>query len=824
MGDKLSFNRLKKCSLGVGKIALLLCCIYGGLCLSQDLPKWQLNLTPVNDEQTIRIDYFKGVNTFLAADKIADNEAQDCRDFLIDDGTLTRREGFWQTTGGSYDTVGSIIGMTYYNGEIFLVRAEGSIALGSKVYVDIYPDGDLIREWNDPSYIHWLLLRDSDQDFWWCGREAGVIFTSDFDNKEDKFSLTMPLPTELTDSDVIDSVQVRYIAKRSASYGTSYLKVILTSGATADTTTADLITTTITTFSHAWATNPDDAGAWTRSDLEDLKVAIWCENAPGAGCVMVGELWVRVYGGRAETAASGLLFDWPVYFTPVEDYLVIGTRIDTPVKYKNAQLDTLGDVIWGHATRYILKDSTAIYDSSQSFGIYDFSGAFFQILDSLWTFPIVSNSTHRLELVEKPPYADSGSNPYKIFCRPARTDYLDTGSVAAFAGDTLLVAATADWTDGEFDNNTYYVEITADSGLGQLRHICYNRNDTLFFWDDWEIKPGQSSKWGIFQRVMPRAPVAYWQDCIFAGGVYYKNRIYFSDPDDPEYFPLEQYLDAPGSRQDSILALGASQYLPDQSSDDIKGLWAFQEHMISMVVGTSPNFTIRVVADNISFIAPKSLVFIGDTPFYLGYDGVYAGVQKISQKVKKYINRMNRGYAKYSAAGYFDGYYLLSIPDSASTIPNLTLAYHVETQEWMPLSFGFTDFLTVFDDSLRLYMASLSSPHIFQYGGVSDTGQAFIPYWQSKQYEFDPVWVQIVKGFVSYDVDWDTGTVKLRVYEKDIVGDSIDFYGTGWDDSTQYFSDGLINNSFKFEITQGSDLDTLRVNRFGLWLNKKGVR
>jgi len=244
-----------------------------------------------------------------------------------------------------------------------------------------------------------------------------------------------------------------------------------------------------------------------------------------------------------------------------------------------------------------------------------------------------------------------------------------------------------------------------------------------------------------------------------------------------------------------------------------------------MIMGTSPNFVIKIVADNINFIAPKSLVFVGDVPFYLGSDGVYAGVQKISQKVDRFIKRMNKSYAKYSAAGYYDGYYFLSIPDSLSDIPNLTLVYDTDTKEWgCPFSFGFTDFLTVLDDSLYLYMASLSSPHIFQYGETDDTGQAFIPYWQSKQFEFDPVWVQIFKGFVSYDVDWDTGTVILRVYEKDVVGDSIDFYGSGWDDSTQYFSCGLINNSFFFEITQGSDLDTLRVNRFGLWFNKKGVR
>ena len=809
---------------------LLLCSV----ATAQEIPKWQVNLTPVQDEEILGISVFQGINTFLAPDKIGDGEAQDCRDFLINDGNLVRRPGFWKYEDNSFDTLSGIIGMTWYNGEIIKVASGGKISIGLdtvKFTFEMYSDEDLIIEWFPDGESHYSLLWNLTGTQWSCsGPGQSRICTDPLDatpqNIEDQYGLTMPSITQLSTSDVIDSIQGKFIAAIPAfGEGNAKLRMIITSGSTADTSSQFSVVYTPTTFSYTWATNPADDGAWARSDLENLKLAVLCDSIPAGGgdCVAVGKLWIKGYGNRASYISQSIpVINYPVYFAPFEDQLVIATRWDVPTKYKNAQLDTLGDIIWGNFTEYVKADSSNIYDSSQSFGIYDLNSAFLQDLDTGWVVPIISNSTHRCSIEYTLPYNDSALSKYKIFCRPDRTEDLDTGTVTSATESTLV--HTGAFTANAYNNNTYYAQITAGVGLGQVNHIWSNTANTLTFRHHWEVKPTSASKYAIWQAVMPRAPIAYWQGCLFACGVYQKNRVYFSTKVDPEYFFIDYYLDAPGSRNDSILALGASQYLTDQSSDELKGLWVFQAHTISMVSGTYPNFTLNALADNISFIAPKSLVFIGDTPFYLGYDGVYAGIKKISQKVKRFIDRMNRAQAYLSAGGYYDGHYYLSIPDSASDVPNLTLVYNPETDQWTTFSYGFTDFLTVLSDSLRFYMASFTSPHIYQYGGVSDTGYAFIPYWQSKQFEFDPVWVQIFRGFVSYDVDYDTGTVKLRVYEKNVVGDSLDFYGSGWDDSTEYFGDGLINNSFFLEITQGSNLDTLRVNKCGIWFNKKGVR
>jgi len=766
--------------------------------------------------EVLKFEAFRGINTYLHESKIQDNEASDCRDFLVDDGNLVRRPGFWKYSDASIDTLGGIIGMIWYNGEIFVARQGGIIAVGedtSKFTVDMFPDEDLIHEWDEYNYNHSSLLWDSWGTVWRCDNVQYGIAT-DGDNKEDKFDLTMPSLTKLSTSDVIDSVQGRFLAKG----GAGKVRMILTSGSTADTTGQFSVTSTATTFTYGWSTNPADDGAWARSDLVNLQIAVLCDSAT-SGCVMVDKFWVRIYADRSTALEDGLVFGYPVYFTPFEDNLIISTNWAFSIKYKNTKIDTLGDIIWGTFTEYAKPDSSAIYDSSRSFGIYDLNGAFLQDLDTGWVSPIVSNSAHWLSLLNDFPYNDSALSTYKIFCRPARTENLDTGTVTSATESTLV--HTGAFTSGVYNNNTYYCEITSGVGLGQINHIWSNDANSLKFRNLWEVTPTSTSKYAIFQRVMPRAPMAYWQDCLFACGVYYKNRIYFSDPDDPEYFPLTQYLIAPGSRNDSILALGASQYLTDQSSDELKGVWVFQTHTISMIAGTSPNFSITTLADNISFIAPKSLVFIGDTPFYLGYDGVYAGIKKVSQKVKRFINRMNKGQAYLSAGGYYDGHYFLSIPDSLSDVPNLTLVYNPETEEWTTFNYGFTDYLSVLTDSLRFYMASISSPDIYRYGNTSDTGYVFIPYWTSKRFNFNPYTVYINRGFMTFDDD--SGMVKVLVYEGETLSDSLTCLAEGLTDTVKYLGDKLINTSFQFKVTQDSNIDTLTIDNFGFFYNVRGI-
>lgn len=779
----------------------------------------------VAETKTLRFDTFKGVNTFLHETKIGDNEATDCRDFFVDEGILERRNGFWKYADTEIETLGGVWGMVWIDGEFLILRQSGHLVLGGDTTVftvDMFPNEDLSIQWHQDDVIHYYNLWDLNNVEWNCWGADGKIHTVG-DNIEDKFSLTMPSAHLLTNDDTIDSIEARASGKSSNATTTGHLRFIITSGSTEDTSAQFTWGSTLTTSTNVWSTNPDDAGAWARSDLEDLQLHILADSVHGAGCVMDGMLWIRAYVTRAFDVGDSLFTSWPPYFSQMEEDWIISTRQDIPIMYNPYanDIDTLGNVIWSNATMYIQPGSLAVYDSSQSFGIYDFNSAFYEDLDSGWVVPIVSNSTHRLSILNTLPMnGDSMLTTYKIFCRPARTENLDTGTVVA-ATESSLVHASA-FTSGAYDNNTYYCEITAGPGLGQVHHIWRNGADTLIVGYNWLITPTSASKYAIFQRVMPRGAVAYWQDCLFASGVYYKNRIYFSDPDDPEYFFIDYYLDAPGSRQDSILALGASQYLPDQSSDDIKGLWVFQNHSISMIVGTSPNFQIRIIADNINFIAPKSLVFIGDTPFYLGSDGVYAGVQRISQKVKLYTDRMNKGKAYLSAGGYWNGHYFLSIPDSASDTPNLTLVYNVDTREWgCPLSFGFTDYLTVLDDSLYLYMASLSSPHIFQYGETDDTGQSFVPYWTSKRFNFSPYTAYINRGFMSFDND--SGMVKILVYEGETLTDSLTCLAEGFSDTVKYLGDKLINTSFQFKVTQDTNIDTLIVDNFGFFYTIRGI-
>lgn len=101
-------------------------------------------------------------------------------------------------------------------------------------------------------------------------------------------------------------------------------------------------------------------------------------------------------------------------------------------------------------------------------------------------------------------------------------------------------------------------------------------------------------------------------------------------------------------------------------------------------------------------VANRSVINHNGVIYFLDRSGLMAfsgGMpQRISDKVKTYIDGINKSYRSLCAAGKHGKYIYLSIPYGSSTVNNLTLEYDTELDLWFPMDIGFAQFVNMAGD------------------------------------------------------------------------------------------------------------------------------
>lgn len=147
--------------------------------------------------------------------------------------------------------------------------------------------------------------------------------------------------------------------------------------------------------------------------------------------------------------------------------------------------------------------------------------------------------------------------------------------------------------------------------------------------------------------------------------------------------------------------------------------------------------------------APRSLVMSGTTAQWIGIQSgvpaafiwgggglkfnvtgdpsVYAGgdLNQTSRQILPLMKGLNLANISKAAGGLWEDHYLLSVAESASTVPNKTYCYHIPTGRWSVANFAGSIFYnaTSSPDSGQLYFGNRHIGKIFKFGGVeSDTG------------------------------------------------------------------------------------------------------
>jgi len=305
------------------------------------------------------------------------------------------------------------------------------------------------------------------------------------------------------------------------------------------------------------------------------------------------------------------------------------------------------------------------------------------------------------------------------------------------------------------------------------------------------------------------------------GGGKYKNRIYFSETDDINDFPLNYYVDAT-SDVNALKTIGNYVY-------------AFQDHRIERASGTSPaNFAIYPFIEGVGCPAPKTIVAHGKDIWFLSWTGVYTTsaqglyyesgyeLNRISDLIQPEIVNANKQAIKDWAGTYYDDKYWLS--DGTNT-----WVYDVMTKSWWKMTnFGFTD-LAVFsypNDTLGLVGGKSTCGYLLRYAGLTDTAQAITATYESPWVDLTaPTNQKIIRKFWTLFNKGNGDTLYVHFYVNDAGGtvtDSLKYTTGGITRTFDHLSPATSGKSFKIKMY--STEDTLVVYSYGVEGIDRGIR
>lgn len=432
-------------------------------------------------------------------------------------------------------------------------------------------------------------------------------------------------------------------------------------------------------------------------------------------------------------------------------------------------------------------------------------------------------------------------------------DSLDVGTIdSSFyfwpSGDSMWAGcaikiwdADKNWTGNQFYGNYSVLKLTSGNNFGRISHIYWGGTDhliigTKFGMPDTANFNGSTYTICRLGFLKPRFVKIYKNRIFFAGSEDRANLIYFSEYNDLNNFPPDNYflVKTGGSDKVTTLATFYDDQLgyKDQSKDC---LVIFKENSIyKLVWNSSTDYYLVQVADGVGCVAPRSIVNVeGKYLLFLHTTGVYAFdgriVTLVSKKIQPTIDALSKNENIFvSAAGYHDRHYYLSYPTSGSGQScTETIVFNVDLGSWAEVE-GMKSNLyvqqTAIDDSVKLlFIYPAGKSFIYEFGNATtDTGEAISLVYKSKAFDFNSIADK--KRFTYFDLDYYLTSGSFSAYFYTDFGDSLRYNKTVSDSGGYRYKRlpldvDCLGRNFTFKITSSNHLE---LGKVGLKFKKIG--
>ncbi len=245
-----------------------------------------------------------------------------------------------------------------------------------------------------------------------------------------------------------------------------------------------------------------------------------------------------------------------------------------------------------------------------------------------------------------------------------------------------------------------------------------------------------------------------------------KSRVRFSELNDPEVWPSDNFVDVATDDGSAITGIVSRMGI----------LYIFKENSIWALYGSTKNtFSLVKVSPTVGCLIPGSLAVAGRAVLFWSRRGIEAfdggNVELLSDRVSPLLETVNWVQtAKVRSIAHNDRYWL-AFPTGSSVTNDTILVYDLRENWWTRyagLTLGAFAVLDGSGDSGELCGGNGAVTKVYELAkGVTDDGAAISAYWSSKHFDFGSP--QVVKTFrrLGLDVLSNGGVTRLQ-YDIDV--------------------------------------------------------
>lgn len=386
--------------------------------------------------------------------------------------------------------------------------------------------------------------------------------------------------------------------------------------------------------------------------------------------------------------------------------------------------------------------------------------------------------------------------------------------VDAQADQTIL-----EFTTGQFaGQQVHLVEITTPAG-----YVHFNCSDAAFVQNK-GIRPARGDKYVVYKiGASGRHFLWYANQLVLANSRVFPNQIRWSTAGTIHDFAPSNYR--------AIIDRAGNQIVGIRDLNGDLAIWQ-EGDTWKMPGGDLSTAQLIHALSGVGCPAPRSLAVSGSQAYWLtiqsgmpkavawgggglkfnvvGDPSVYAGgdLQDISRPIVPLMKGLNLANISKAAGGFWEDHYLLSVPESASTVPSHTYCYHIPTGRWARANFAGSIYYnaTSAPDSGQLYFGNRHIGKINRFGGVeTDTGSNIAMAYATGDFTFGSSNTTKQLGSVELDCEKaNTDSIALQVY-KNLPAALVNGYSlasglTGYRTIRRGFG-GVVGKSLRFRLS-----------------------
>jgi|GEM_PF-5711869 hypothetical protein len=270
--------------------------------------------------------------------------------------------------------------------------------------------------------------------------------------------------------------------------------------------------------------------------------------------------------------------------------------------------------------------------------------------------------------------------------------------------------------------------------------------------------------------------IVWWKNFMWVfGNPTYKDRLYFSNVNDPETWGGSDYLNI--NLGDSSAGLGLC------GTAGLTGrLYCGKERSVWFVTGTSgSNWAIQPLTFEHGVVSHESMVEVKNDVWCVDLEGNIRGLYRTtednpftalrSEDIQQTIAYLNKSSIRGASAKWFNNFVMFFLPNGVDSYNSIVLVYDTLCNEkkggWVKFTGWRIARATVFQESnvqkLYLHDARSGNGQTYEWTGTSDNGTAIICKYESKIYDFGMP-NQLKRYFFSYQYANPIGNYATRFY------------------------------------------------------------